>query len=105
MEALAKCWALFIENNEANKKERMTYMKLKITFWQHVNEELLQNHGLSKEDLISVLEDEDIFITEHIRELAVVVAEVIGSYYPALTSTLKEEARWITEVLYRMEER
>ncbi len=80
-------------------------MKLEIAFWQHVDEDLLQDHGLSKEDIVSVLEDEDSFITDYIRDLAVVVAEVIGSYYPALTSTLKEEARWITEVLYRMEER
>ncbi len=54
-------------------------MKLQITYWQHVDEDLLQSHGLAKEDLVSVLEDEDSYITDHIRELAVVVAEVIGS--------------------------
>ncbi len=80
-------------------------MRLEITFWQHVDEELLQDHGISKEDLISVLEDEDSFITDHIRDLALVIADVIGSYHPALTSSLKEEACWVVETLYKVEER
>lgn len=80
-------------------------MKLQITYWQDVDEDLLQDQGLSKEDIVSYLEDEDIFITEHIRDLAVVIAKVIGSYHPALTSSLKEDARWVAETSYKVEER